>query len=135
VKNSIELPRDARIKREVSRLRRHLKNVPEERRQLAQGLVERAAFLRVELEDLEADINANGTTELYQPSEDSPSITRIRAAAQQYDKLVKSYTTVSRQIDDLVPQGGKPPVNKPAPSDALQNLIRSRAEGRMPRAK
>lgn len=109
--------------------------MPKERQQLAIGLVERAAFLRIELEDLEADINLNGTTELYKPSEDAPPITKIRAAAQQYDKLVKSYTTVSRQIDDLVPQGGKPPVNKPAPSDALQNLIQSRAEGRMPRAK
>ncbi|HYF94430.1 MAG TPA: hypothetical protein VD969_19600 [Symbiobacteriaceae bacterium] len=135
MKNSSELPRDTRIKREVSRLRRILKKVPEVRQQLAIGLVERAAFLRVELEDLEADINKNGTTEVYQPSEDSPPITRIRAAAQQYDKLVKSYTTVCRQIDDLVPQGGKPGEKVTAPSDALQNLIQSRAEGRMRRVK
>ncbi len=133
--NSTKLSRDTRIKREVNRLRRNLKTVPEDRQQLAIGLVERAAFLRVELEDLEADINANGTIEWYQPSEDAAPITRIRAAAQQYDKLVKSYATVCRQIADLVPQGNKPGEKEKPASDAFQNLVENRTDGRMRRVK
>lgn len=70
----------------------------------AEGLIHRAAFIRVELEDLEVDINENGSTEMYQNGPDALPMTRIRAAAQQYDKMVKNYATVSRQLADLIPE-------------------------------
>lgn len=97
------ISRDERIQREINRLKKNLAKAPGDKRRLVAGLVQRAAFLRIELEELEADINENGSTEIYQPNEEAMPITRIRAAAQQYDKLVRSYTTVCRQLADLVP--------------------------------
>ena len=53
-----------RIKAEKSRLSKIYSAMDEDRKAMAMGLVERAAFMRVQLEDLEADLLANGWTEL-----------------------------------------------------------------------
>lgn len=94
--------RDARIRRELERLCEILQPSGE-RWRLVEGLIQRAAFLRVELEDLEVDLNANGSVEEYQASPNSLPMTRIRAAAQHYDKMVRAYTTVCKQLVELIP--------------------------------
>lgn len=118
---SAELTRDERIKKELSRLRRSLKDVPKNKMTTAEGLLHRAAFLRVELEDLEADINANGSTELYQNGPDALPMTRIRAAAQQHNTMMKNYTTVCRQLADLIPESATATTKKE--SDAFVEIL------------
>src|SRR5690606_39911312 len=95
------MTRDKRIEAEKKRLREILSSMPEDKLRLVEGLVERAAFLRVELEDLERDINENGSTEVYQSGPSSPPMTRVRAAAQHYDKMSLQYLATCKQLADL----------------------------------
>ena len=96
-----QMTRDARIEAEEKRLREILSSMPDDKLRLVEGLVQRAAFLRVELEDLEKDINENGSTEVYQAGPSSPPMTRVRAAAQHYDKMARQYLATCKQLADL----------------------------------
>lgn len=125
---SKDLTREDRIKRELSRLRRSLKPLVQANKyKAADGLMQRAAFLRIELEDLEADINTHGTTE--------PGLqgTKVRASAQQYDKLLKTYNSVCKQLTDLIPAGAAPP--KPTEKDPFQDIMQRKTTGGMRRVK
>ena len=127
---SKDLTREDRIKAELLRLRRSLKPLVQANKyRAADGLMQRAAFLRIELEDLEADINTHGTTE------PGPQGLRVRAAAQQYDKLLKTYNAVCKQLDSLMPAGAAPP--KKTAKDPFQNIMgrKQKATGGMRRVK
>ena len=80
--------------------------MPEDKLRLVEGLIQRAAFLRVELEDLEADINVHGSTEEYRAGPASPPVTRIRAAAQHYDRMVRQYLATCKQLAELMEAPG-----------------------------
>lgn len=64
-----DLSKDKRISKEERRLRRQFKNIPAEMKGLADGLIRRAAYMRVTLEDYEKDIDENGYVELFTQSE------------------------------------------------------------------
>jgi len=101
---SEELTKDERIKREISRLKRLLKEIPPDRLKAAEGLVKRIAFMQITLEDLEADINEHGTVEAFSQT---PGVQydRQRPAAQIYNTTIKNYTTACKQLFDMVPEG------------------------------
>lgn len=101
-----ELTREERIKREVGRLKRILKNVSKESLTAAEGLIKRLAFLQVTLEDLEADINEKGTAEMFSQTA-GIEYERERPATRIYNTTIKNYTVASKQLFDLLPDGEK----------------------------
>ncbi|MEK5060492.1 hypothetical protein BK126_04490 [Paenibacillus sp. FSL H7-0326] len=119
---SLKLARDKRIKKELTRIKKSLKEVPKDKLTAAEGLIHRAAFLRIELEDLEEDINCHGSTELFQNGPDALPITRVRASAQQHNNVIRNYTTVCRNLADLIPNVPQTPKGKPEP-DAFQKIL------------
>lgn len=115
---SAELTKDERIKKEINRLKRLLKNLPPDRMRSAEGLVKRIAFMQVTLEDLEADINENGTVEMFSQT---PGVEyeRERPAVKIYNTTIKNYTTACKQLLDLLPE------NKPKPeADELMQFVK-----------
>jgi hypothetical protein len=124
--------RRTRISAEEQRLREILAGMPEDMLRLVDGLIQRAAFLKVELEDLEADINKNGSTEVYE-GKNQPPVTRIRAAAQHYDKMVRAYTTVCKQLSELVTSAGA--IKGEGQDGGEQNPFEALVQSRMRRVK
>ena len=110
--------REERIKREYNRLKRLLKEVPKDKFAAAEGIVKRVAFMAITLEDLEDDINADGTVEDFKQGE--TSFDRQRPAVQIYNTTVKNYTTACKQLTDLIPIGAGP-ANKEL--DAFQKIM------------
>ena len=129
-----QMSRDKRIEAEEKRLREILSSMPEDKLRLVEGLVERAAFLRVELEDLEEDINANGSIEVYQAGPSSPPLTKVRAAAQHYDKMVRQYLATCKQLAELA---GAPGAAKGAGKggDGEQNPFEALVQSKIRRVK
>ncbi len=117
---SEDLSREERIRKEFSRLRRLLKDVPKSKLSAADGLIKRIAFMAITLEDLEADMNENGTVEEFTQGENSYD--RQRPAAQLYNTTVKNYTTACKQLSDLIP-AGPPPKDVPKEKDAFEKLL------------
>ena len=102
--------KDERIRSEKTRLRKHYKDLDAPKWALAQGLIERAAFMRVELEDLEADLEKNGWTEPFTQSPDVEPYDRARPQGQSYQTLNSNYQKIIKQLDGMLPkaagQGG-----------------------------
>lgn len=95
-------PLNARVRREVTRLNKIFAGKTDLEREYIQGLVKRAAFIRVQLEDMEKDIAVNGLTEEFKQSPFAPSYTRERPAARLYNGLIKNYQIIMKQLEGFV---------------------------------
>ena len=116
--------KEERIRSEKNRLNRLFKGLEEKKKKLAVGLIERAAFMRVELEDLEADLKENGWTEPFQQSEKVEPYDRARPQGQTYNTMNASYQKIMRQLHDMLTQE---PVK--AKDDGFEDFITGRDDG------
>ena len=99
--------KESRIKAEKARLEALYNDLPESRHKLADGLIERAAFMRVELEDLEDDIRLNGWVEMFSQGNQEP-YPRARPQGQSYNTMNANYLKTIQKLDTMLPkeQGG-----------------------------
>ena len=96
--------RAARIAAEERRLRKIFGSIEEKRKDTIGGLIQRAAFMRVSCEDLEADLNANGFTELFQQGDRQAPYMRERPEAKVYATTNAGYQKIIKQLTDLLPK-------------------------------
>lgn len=94
----------ARIAAEKARLQTIYSELDETKTMLAEGLIERAAFMRVECEDLEADLKENGWVEEFQQAKGMDPYDRARPQGQAYQSLNKNYQAIIKQLDSMLPQ-------------------------------
>lgn len=99
-----EKTKEERIRGEKNRLTKLFKELPEKKKKLTVGLIERAAFMRVELEDLELDLKENGWTESFQQSKNLEPYDRARPQGQTYNTMNTSYQKIMKQLHDMLPQ-------------------------------
>ena len=99
-----ETTKDERIKKEVRRLNRIYKNIDKDNKAIIDGLIQRAAYMRVTLEDWEEDIIENGVTEMFTQSEKTEPYERERPVARLYNTMNKNYQSLIKQLSDLVPK-------------------------------
>lgn len=99
-----ELTRDERIFQEEKRLRRIYKNIEEDKKGIIDGLIERAAYMRVTLEDWEKDIMENGYIEMFTQSEKTDPYERERPVARLYNTMNKNYQSLIKQLSELLPK-------------------------------
>lgn len=95
-----------RIKKETARLNKIYKALPAEQKKLAAGLIERASYLRVALEDLEKDLDLNGFVEFFTQSEKLEPYERERPSARLYANYIAKYTSIHRQLAALLDNQG-----------------------------
>lgn len=91
------------IAKEVKRLTGIFKGLDAKRKNTTVGLIERAAFMRIKLKELEKDINGKGFTELFSQGNQEP-YTRQRPEAQIYCSLNTGYQKIIKQLSDLLPK-------------------------------
>lgn len=104
-KAKADLAKDVRVKKEKNKLARIYKNIPEDQRKLVSQLIENSAFIAVLLEDLRNDIDKNGWTETYNHG-GGQSGNKRSVAADLYMVAVKNYSQITKQLNDLLPDGG-----------------------------
>ena len=92
-----------RIKAEKARLEKNYAELTDTKKQLAEGLIERAAFMRVELEELEEFLSENGWTELFSQGNQEP-YDRARPQGQTYNTMNANYQKIIKQLDALLPK-------------------------------
>ena len=109
------MSKEARMKKEVSRLKKVFAALSDEERAVCDGLIVQAARLRVLLDDAWEDISSRGDVEMFTQSPDAPAYERLRPVAQIYNTRDKNYQTIIRQLLDRLPQGSK---------DAAEDILR-----------
>lgn len=97
-----ELSRHERILKEDKRLRKVYKDVNKDKLAMVDGLISRAAYMRITLEDYEKDIDENGYYEMFTQSEKTDPYERERPAARLYNTMNKNYQSIIKQLTDLV---------------------------------
>lgn len=95
--------KNRRIKSEVKKLTAVMTDVQEDTTRAADGLIKRAAFMRVSLEDYEEDLNLYGHTEMFSQSEKTDPYERERPTARLYNAMIKNYNLVMTRLFDLIP--------------------------------
>lgn len=96
------MEKEIRIKKEISRLKKIYKELPPGKKKLSAGLIERAAYIKVSLEDLEVDLNENGFVALFTQSDRLDPYERERPAARLYANLVARYAAIHKQLTGLL---------------------------------
>lgn len=98
-----EKTKEERIKAEERRFTKIYGNLKTEKKmKVAQGLIRRAAYMRVMLEECENDIVENGLTEKFSQGDQEP-YDRKRPIADMYASLNTSYQKIIKQLTDLLP--------------------------------
>ena len=97
-----EKTKEQRIKSEKSRLKKIFKDLDENKKNLVTPLIEKAAFMSVELDDLQEIIEQDGWTSEYKNGENQYG-TKKSPEADTYIALSKNYAAVIKQLTDLVP--------------------------------
>lgn len=123
--NSDGKTKETRIKREKSRLRKIFRNLPQDAARTVEGLIDQAAFMRIECEDMAEDIRQNGWTEKFQQSERVPPYDRARPIGQAYNSTNANYQKVVKQLTALLP---KPKAEGEQEDDGFAQFIATRDE-------
>jgi hypothetical protein len=116
--------REERIRRELNRLKRLLKELPKDQVAAADGLLKRISFMAITLEDMEEDINANGEVEAF--TQGGSTYDRQRPAVQIYNTTIKNYTMACKQLLDLIPNG---PPKKTETDDPFMRIMGRKKNG------
>ena len=99
-----EITKDERIFKEEKRLRNIYKNMKADNKAIIDGLIRRAAYMRITLEDYEKDLDTNGYVEMFSQSEKTDPYERERPVARLYNTMNKNYQSIIKQLSDLLPK-------------------------------
>ncbi len=89
---------------EKYRLKQLFKDIPEDKKKIAEGLFTQAARLRILLNDMWIDISENGDYELFSQSETQTPYERERPVAKLYNSRDVTYHRVIKQLIDMLPE-------------------------------
>lgn len=104
--NEAQIEVNKRIRKEFLKLRKIFKKIDEDTFKIYDGLLNRAAFMRITLEDYEKDINENGSVEMFSQGNQEP-YERARPVMQFYNTTNKNYQSIIKQLTDLLPRDEK----------------------------
>lgn len=99
-----ELSKHERLSKEEIRLREIYKDIKKENKSIIDGLIQRAAYMRITLEDYEKDLDFGGYVEMFTQSANTPPYERERPVARLYSTMNKNYQTIIKQLGDLLPK-------------------------------
>lgn len=114
-----ELPKEKKVKKEISRLRRIFKQMPKDSLDMVEGLIIEAADLRIRLEDIREDLDINGYDEMFSQSETQKPYERERPQARRYIAMNKSYQSIMKQLGDYIPKK----IDSPDPDDGFEAFL------------
>lgn len=101
-----------RMKKEYKKFKKLYKNLPKDRLIIAEKLIERAAYMLVSLEDMEAKISEDGL--VVTMPQGAYEIERAHPLLQQYNAMVKNFNSTIKQLNESLP-----PVEAEAAGQAL----------------
>lgn len=102
-KTKTEKTKEQKIAAEKRRLRSIFKELEENKRKLVTPLIEKAAFMSVELDALQEIIEQDGWTSEYKNGENQYG-TKRSPEADTYIALSKNYAAIIKQLVDIVPE-------------------------------
>lgn len=97
-----DLTKEAEIKQEIARLNKIYADLDGKKKQVAEGLISEAAFMRSTLTQLKQMIDEAGPID--EMSQGEYSILREHPAVKTYNTMIQRYATVIKQLSDMLPK-------------------------------
>lgn len=95
-----DLDKDKRIRKELNKFRKFIKDLELDDKNMAMNMVSELAFMKVTLEDLKEVVNTDGVvTEMPQGEY---SITRENPALKSYNTMIQRYNATLKQLDEFI---------------------------------
>ena len=101
-----EKTKEQRIKAEISKLNKVFKELDENKKKIVTPLIEKAAFMHVELEELQKIIEVEGCVDKYQNGANQWG-KKKSAEADVYNTMIKNYTAIIKTLTDMAPPAPK----------------------------
>ena len=98
--------KEKKVRKEKRRLAAIFAGLDANKLETVDALIDRAAFITVSLQELEADLNTYGWTEEYQNGQNQRGLKKS-AAAEVHISLTKNLNAIMKQLLDLVPPAQK----------------------------
>ena len=98
-----ELSKEQRIKREYNRMKKMFSTLPDNELKFCDPLLQNAAFMCVTLQDLQALINENGTSDVYKNGRNQSGV-KASADLQAYNSLAKVYNALMDKLSAKLPK-------------------------------
>ncbi|EEP28221.1 hypothetical protein [Shuttleworthella satelles] len=95
--------KEKRIAKEIRAMKAKYKEISGAHGLVAERMIEKAAYQKVTLDDLEADLDENGWTEGFRQSASLEPYERKRPSADIYISLSAQYQRTMKQLDAMLP--------------------------------
>ena len=105
--NKQEKLKEKRIQEETDRIAIFYSSMDSNRKALIIPLIQNAAFMKVTLDDLQAEIKKSGVVEVYQNGANQHGF-KQSSALQSYNALIKNYAAVNKTLAQMMPHEEKP---------------------------
>lgn len=118
------MDKDKQIKAELTKLKKVFADIPDNKKQLCEKLIQNAAFMSATLDELQEIINEQGPV-IVAKNGNGFDITQEHPAQKSYVAMIAKYTTVMNQLSSLLPDSKSDGIAK-----AGENLAAFVAKGK-----
>ncbi|MEE0865520.1 MAG: hypothetical protein U0L98_01785 [Clostridia bacterium] len=100
------IDKNKKIRKETQRLKKLFKELPENKKKMAEKLIENAAFMSITLDELKDDIKLYGVKETYVNGANQYGF-KESIESKTYNTMIKNYMNIIKQLNDMLPEDKK----------------------------
>ena len=100
------IDKNKKITKETNKLKKLFKELPENKKKMAEKLIEKASFMSITLDELKDDIKLYGVKETYVNGKDQFGF-KESIESKTYNTMVKNYMNIIKQLNDMLPEDKK----------------------------
>lgn len=100
------IDKNKKIKKETQKLKKLFKDLPDNKKKMAEKLIENASFMSITLDELKEDIKLYGVKETYVNGKDQFGF-KESIESKTYNTMVKNYMNIIKQLNDMLPEEKK----------------------------
>lgn len=100
------IDKNKKIRKETLKLKKLFKDLPDNKKKMAEKLIENASFMSITLDELKEDIKLYGVKETYVNGKDQFGF-KESIESKTYNTMVKNYMNIVKQLNDMLPEEKK----------------------------
>ena len=118
---TMKIARDKALSKDLRELKKLLKLVPDDRRTIAEKLINEIVFITKTLAELRKSVEVDGAIDLFKQGKQQ--FKRENPALKAYNVMVQRYSLLNRQLTDLLPKPQLTDRNKQELIEFLRNNL------------
>lgn len=100
------IEKNKKIRKETQKLKKLFKDLPDNKKKMAEKLIENASFMSITLDELKEDIKLYGVKETYVNGKDQFGF-KESIESKTYNTMEKNYMNIIKQLNDMLPEEKK----------------------------